>query len=169
VVDDAERTQKRLLVDLSNHALDPKMIQRLRVTSRHLAVSVAQTARLWSRLEGNVGADHAANVRTQHARAARMALEAADPVTRHEYQRASEAVAQQLAAIERIERGSGRALAKVQCQLAQMETARVAAMALAAQDTGGQMDHAQHLAQQLEQAAQELDLTALAHEEASTA
>ena len=168
VVGNAQSAHAQLAQEVREGSSAKEMAGLLRSSASLLGV-IEQSAGAWSRLERGASPQAEAAIRAQVERVqGRMGADA-DPVASHEWQRTLEALGQQLDHVERIRRGGDRALARLECQVTQMETARLSLLAYAAQDTGVRAMEAARLSTLLEDARAELTVTAEAMEDAQSA
>ncbi|MBI5498230.1 MAG: hypothetical protein HY904_24725 [Deltaproteobacteria bacterium] len=167
VLEQARTAHRALLDDIRQNRISGPAVETLRHKSATLLTSMERTAQGWAGIgrTGSEALEHRiesqlAGVRTERERAD-------DELARGEYARTEAALVAQAEAVRRIRAQGERALARVRSQVALLETARLSVMAYAAQERSVQQDEAARLAEMLETASQELDVTAGAMAEAS--
>lgn len=165
----AREAQALLSSELQQHAGMPECTLLHEGSSRLLDV-VGQASAGWSRLERGASETLMAAVEGQLADVnARLAGAEADTVTRAEWERMASSLGAQMESIRHIRRAADRALARVECEVMQLQTARLGVMAWAAQDASIRGPEAARLTAMMEQARADLELTAGAMEDAQRA
>ncbi|MEW5854459.1 MAG: hypothetical protein AB2A00_37130 [Myxococcota bacterium] len=167
VVESAVRADGNLRRELAGRPLDGEVRKGLEARSNKLLASVKSMAVTWQRLESGASAELEQAVQTQLDGVVARRDSAIDALARREYERTAESLQRQLDSVRRIRRGAERALARARCQITVMETARLGVMAYAAQDASVQGEEAMRLSGMLDAAAEELELSAGAMEEAN--